>query len=144
MTSPNIMRLNLDKRNLHWCTLGAAVSCQLITTCVCANLSNKCSSQCCVLFRVQQHTTQVFCFFILSGLQVQVLLVDLRLAVRLIPYAAFPLLVHLLGRATQDVQPAHGLHHPGTRFYCKNCRYPSIGHRLNGNRSYKSLYNYSC
>ena len=30
-------------------------SCQLITTCVQANLSNKCSSQYRVLFRVQQH-----------------------------------------------------------------------------------------
>ena len=41
MTSPNITRLNLGKQNLHWCTLGAAVSRQLIKTCVCANLSNK-------------------------------------------------------------------------------------------------------
>ena len=57
MTSPNIMHLNLGKRSLHWCSLGAAVSRQLITTCVCAYLSNKCSSQSCVLFRVQQHTT---------------------------------------------------------------------------------------
>ena len=57
MTSSNITRLNLGKRNLHWCTLGAAVSRQLITTCVCANMSNKYTSQYRVLFRVQQHTT---------------------------------------------------------------------------------------
>ena len=38
------------------CVLVAQVSRQLITNCVCANLLNKCSSQCCVLFRVQQHT----------------------------------------------------------------------------------------
>ena len=59
MTSPNIMPLNLGKRNLHWCTLSAAVSRQLITTCACANLSNKYKSQYHVLFRVQQHTTTV-------------------------------------------------------------------------------------
>ena len=41
MTSSNITRLNLGKRNLNWCTLSATVSCQLITACVCANLSNK-------------------------------------------------------------------------------------------------------
>ena len=57
MTSSNITHLKKGKQNLHWCTLGATVSCQLITTCVCANLSNKYSSQYRVLFRVQQHTT---------------------------------------------------------------------------------------
>ena len=57
MTSSNITRLNLGKRNFHWCILGATVSCQLITTCVCANLWNKYSPQFRVLFRVQKHTT---------------------------------------------------------------------------------------
>ena len=57
MTSSNITRLNPGKRNLHWCTFGEAVSHQLITTRVCTNLSNKCSLQICVLFRVQQDTT---------------------------------------------------------------------------------------
>ena len=37
--------------------IGAAVSSQSITTCVCANLSNKYISQYRVLLRVQQHTT---------------------------------------------------------------------------------------
>ena len=69
MTSSNITRLNLGKWNLHWCTLGAAVSHQLITTCVCANLLNKYTSQYRVLFRVKQHTTKNIFFYLQSTLQ---------------------------------------------------------------------------
>ena len=79
MTSSNITCLNLDKENLHWCTLGAAVSRQLITTCVCANLSNKCSSQSCVLFRVQQHITYVYKYLLTVPLQVQTVNVNSKL-----------------------------------------------------------------
>ena len=69
MMSSKITRLNLGKRNLHWCTFGAAISHQLMTTCVCANLLNKCSSQSRVLFRVQQHTT-LSLNLVLTGLAV--------------------------------------------------------------------------
>ena len=50
MTSSNIMRLNVGKRNHHWCTLVQQYLVQLITTCPCVKLFNKCSSQFRVLF----------------------------------------------------------------------------------------------
>ena len=40
-------------------------------TCVCANLSNKYTSQYCVSFRVQQHTTGVLKFVVYQGVSVQ-------------------------------------------------------------------------
>jgi hypothetical protein len=44
------------------------------------------------------------------------LLVDIRLVVRLVIDAALPLLLHILGRAAQDIQLALGLHHVGKMF----------------------------
>ena len=58
-TSSNIMSLKCRQAENSRVHIGATVSRQLITTCVCANLSNKCSSQFRVLFRVQQHITKI-------------------------------------------------------------------------------------
>ncbi len=48
------------------------------------------------------------------------LLVDIRLVVRLVIDAALPLLLHLLGRAAQDIQLALGLHHVG-KIFTQHC-----------------------
>jgi len=52
-----------------------------------------------------------------TGVQVQMLLADLRLALRVILDAALPILFHLPGRAVEDLQPATGLHHSGKAAY---------------------------
>ena len=57
------------------------------------------------------------------------LLADLRLAVRVVLDAALPLLLHLPGRAAEDLQPASGLHHSGKEPNgCKDSLFLS-GHR---------------
>lgn len=57
------------------------------------------------------------------GLQVQMLLADLRLAVRVVLDAALPLLLHLPGGAAEDLQPATGLHHSGKSINDLICPY---------------------
>jgi len=56
-------------------------------------------------------------FSFLPGIQVQVLLVDIRLAFHLFAHAALPFLLHLPWRTSEDLQLAHGLYHPGKIYF---------------------------